>query len=100
MVCYKIKQYIGSYAASLGGIDAVCFTGGIGENSALVREKVCADLAFMGVELDFDKNSRLEKERTPGNIDISKDGSKAKIFVIPTNEELVIARDTFDLAGK
>lgn len=100
MVCYKIKQYIGNYAASLGGIDAVCFTGGIGENSALVREKVCADLAFMGVDLDFDKNSRLERERTAGNVDISKDGSKAKILVIPTNEELVIARDTFDLAGK
>lgn len=100
MVCYKIKQYIGNYAASLGGIDAVCFTGGIGENSALVREKVCADLAFMGVDLDFDKNSKLERERTAGNVDISKDGSRAKILVIPTNEELVIARDTFDLAGK
>jgi acetate kinase len=100
MVCYKIMQYIGSYAASLGGIDAVCFTGGIGENSALVREKVCAELSFMGIELDFDKNNKLEKERTEGNIDISKDNSKAKILVIPTNEELVIARDTYELVGK
>lgn len=100
MVCYKIKQYIGNYAASLGGIDAVCFTGGIGENSSLVREKVCADLAFMGIDIDSDKNLKLEKERTAGNVDISKDSSKARIFVIPTNEELVIARDTYDLAGK
>ena len=54
----------------------------------------------MGIELDFDKNNKLEKERTEGNIDISKDNSKAKILVIPTNEELVIARDTYELAGK
>ena len=100
MVCYRIKQYIGSYAASLGGIDAVCFTGGIGENSSLVREKVCEGLAFMGIDIDSNKNIKLEKERTSGNVDISKDSSKAKILVIPTNEELVIARDTFELAGK
>ena len=75
------------------GVDAICFTAGIGENSDLIREKVCEGLEFMGIEIDKDKNSKREK----GNREINTKNSKTKIFVIPTNEELVIATDTYNL---
>src|SRR5690554_3241232 len=84
LFCYRIKKYIGSYAAAMGGLDALVFTGGIGENSYEVREEVCKDLEFLGIELDASKNKNKE------NI-ISSDSSKVKVFRIPTNEELVIA---------
>ena len=77
----------------LGGADAIVFTAGIGENSALIREKVCFNLDFMGIELDSEKNEIKTHEPR----EISKDSSKTKIFVIPTNEELVIAKDTYNL---
>ena len=85
--CYRIKKYLGSYAAAMGGIDAFVFTGGIGENSAEVREEVCRDMNFLGIQLDDEKNLRKEEI-------ISKDGSRVPILRIPTNEELVIALDT------
>ena len=85
--CYRIKKYIGSYAAAMGGLDVVVFTGGIGENSSEVREEVCGDLGFLGIELDETRN--MNKEEI-----ISKDGSKVPVLRIPTNEELVIAIDT------
>lgn len=87
--CYRIKKYIGAYAAALGGIDAVVFTGGIGENSSEVRNEVLSNLEFLGIELDDEKNLINNGERL-----ITKDHSKVKVFVIPTNEELVIALDT------
>lgn len=87
--CYRIKKYIGAYAAALGGLDAVVFTGGIGENSLDVRKEVLSNLEFLGIELDDDKNKITSGERL-----ITKDSSKVKVFVIPTNEELVIALDT------
>jgi len=87
--CYRIKKYIGAYAAALGGIDAVVFTGGIGENSSEVRKEVLSKLEFLGIELDDEKNLINNGERI-----ITKDHSKVKVFVIPTNEELVIALDT------
>jgi len=93
MKCNRIKKYLCSYAGLMGGVDAICFTAGIGENSDLIREKVCEGLDFMGIELDKEKN----KIRESGNREINKKDSKAKIFVIPTNEELVIARDTYRL---
>ena len=93
MMCNRIKKYVCSYAGLLGGADAICFTAGIGENSDLVREKVCHNLEFMGIELDKEKNS----SKTCGIREISKKNSKTKIFVIPTNEELVIAKDTYNL---
>ncbi|WBW97469.1 acetate/propionate family kinase [Oceanirhabdus sp. W0125-5] len=93
MLIFKIKKYIGAYAASLGGVDAICFTGGIGENSSVVRERVCKDLEFMGVKLNIQKNS----ERQDGIVELSSEESKVKVFKIPTNEELVIARDTYRL---
>ena len=95
MMCNRVKKYICSYSGLLGGADAICFTAGIGENSDLIREKVCFNLGFMGIELDLEKN----KIKTHEVREISKDTSKTKIFVIPTNEELVIARETMKLAN-
>ncbi|MCK6615052.1 MAG: acetate kinase [Ignavibacteriaceae bacterium] len=93
LFCYRIKKYIGAYAAAMGGLDAFVLTGGIGENSAEVREAVCADLEFLGLKLDPDKNANKE-------IDLSADGSRARILRIPTNEELVIALDTADIVSR
>lgn len=89
MLYYGIKKYIGAYAAAMGGIDAIVFTAGIGENSISARAKVCEGLEFLGAEIDLEKNNVRGKETV-----ISTDGSKVKVMVIPTNEELVIARDT------
>lgn len=96
MLCDRIKKYLCSYAGLMHGVDAICFTAGIGENSDLIREKVCEGLEFMGIEIDKDKNSKREK----GNKEINTKNSKTKIFVIPTNEELVIATDTYNLLKK
>ena len=93
MMCNRVKKYICSYSGLLGGADAIVFTAGIGENSALIREKVCFNLDFMGIELDNEKNEIKSHEPR----EISKNSSKTKIFVIPTNEELVIAKDTYNL---
>ncbi|WP_428024804.1 acetate/propionate family kinase [Arcobacter sp.] len=91
MVAYNIKKYVGAYVAALDGVDALCFTGGIGENAALIREKVCAGLDSMGLVLDPVKNNKRAKVAR----DIATNGSASRIFVIPTNEEYVIANDTF-----
>lgn len=93
LICNRIKKYLCSYAGLLGGVDAVCFTAGIGENSDLIREKVCQGLDFIGIELDKSKN----KVRSSENREINKSSSKVKIYVIPTNEEFVIAQDTYKL---
>jgi len=91
MLAYIIKKYVGSYAAALDGVDALCFTGGIGENAALIREKVCAGLDYMGLNIDSVKNNvRCSDAR-----DISTNGSAGRILVIPTQEEYVIANDTY-----
>lgn len=89
---YRVKQYIGSYAASMGGVDCVVFTAGLGENAIETREEICKDLEFLGIEVDHEKNNIRGKVK-----EVSKDGSKVKVFVVPTNEELVIARDTVSL---
>lgn len=86
---YRIKKYVGSYIAALGGLDALVFTGGIGENSVEVRKAVCSNMNYLGLELDHVKN-----ENAKGEMDLSTENSKAKILRIPTNEELVIALDT------
>ncbi|MBA2702332.1 MAG: acetate kinase [Blastocatellia bacterium] len=89
--CYRARKYIGSYLAAMNGADAVVFTGGIGENSAEVRAKICDGLAWLGLELDSERNHAL----TAGHEGvISSDGSRLAAYVIPTNEELLIARDT------
>ncbi|MCE5304671.1 acetate kinase [bacterium] len=91
MFAHKVKKYLGSYFVTMGGADAICFTAGIGENSALVRKIACEGLEFIGIELDDQAN-----EETVGGKEgiISKPESKVKIYVIPTNEELILARDT------
>ena len=84
---YIIKKYIGAYAAAMGGVDAIVFGGGIGRNSASVRQMSLEGLEFLGAELDVEKNSNCT-----GGDDLSKDGSKVRIFVVDTNEEIVVAR--------
>ncbi|MDD3024960.1 acetate/propionate family kinase [Aliarcobacter skirrowii] len=95
MVAYKIKSYVGAYVAALNGVDALCFTGGIGENAALIREKVCAGLDAMGLVIDPTKNNVRSSEAR----DISTNASPARIFVIPTQEEYVIANDTYNIVA-
>ena len=96
MFAYRIKKFIGSYFAALGGLDCVVFTGGIGENSNEVREMVMKDMAHFGIDFDF----KVNKTASRGQFAIlSKPESKVKVVVIPTNEELVIARDAVRLSG-
>ena len=90
--CYRIKKYIGSYIAAMGGVDALVFTGGIGENSNLVRKTVCDNMEFLGIELDENANDNVKGECT-----ISKEGGRVNVMRIPTNEELVIALDTAEI---
>lgn len=94
MFAYATKKYVGAYAAAMGGIDCLVFTAGIGENDWSIREKVTDGLAFLGVEIDKEEN----KVRTGDIHDITANGGKVRVLVIPTNEELVIARDTARLA--
>ncbi len=94
--CYRLKKYVGSYAAAMGGIDALVFTGGVGENSADVRRKTCEGLEFIGLQVDNDKNTAAKGKET----DISVDDARGRVLVIPTNEELVIARDTHRIVSE
>jgi acetate kinase len=88
--CYRVKKYIGAYLACMGGADGVVFTGGIGENSADVRGRICEGLEWFGLKLDKNRNEQaIGKEER-----ITTDDSKLHAFVIPTDEELLIARDT------
>ena len=92
---YKVRATIGSYAAIMGGVDAIVFTAGVGENGPETREECLKGLEFLGVEIDREANNVRGKIR-----EISKPGCKVKAFVIPTNEELMIARDTLELIQK
>jgi acetate kinase len=91
MYTYRIRKYIGAYAAAMNGLDTIIFTAGVGENSVVLRKAVCAGLAFLGVELDEERNSERSKETRR----ISTDSSRITVLVVPTNEELLIARDTY-----
>lgn len=95
MYFYRIKKYIGAYAAALGGVDVIVFTGGVGENQASARWGACSGLEFMGVKLDAEKNKVRGEEAV-----ISIDDSKVKVVVIPTDEELMIASDTMAILNK
>ena len=96
MYYYRIKKYIGAYAAALGGVDIILFTGGVGENQMECRREVCKDMEFMGIELDNDVNAKVRGEEAI----ISTPASKVKVVVIPTDEELLIASDTMDILKK
>lgn len=89
--CYRARKYIGAYMAAVSGADAIVFTGGIGENSAEIRSRICEGLQCMGIEMDADRNNEYQTG-TDGLI--SNDGSRVAVYVIPTDEELLIARDT------
>ena len=94
MFSYACKKYVGAYAAAMNGLDCIVFTAGVGENTACVRQAICENMSYLGLEIDLEKN--LEKNN--GAIrDITGAGSKVKVLIIPTNEELVIARETVEL---
>jgi acetate kinase len=96
MNAYRIKKYIGSYAAVLNGLDAIVFTAGIGENSSVIREMACRDLDFLGIELNLDKNNQRSQDIRA----INTEASKVKILVVPTNEELEIAKQSVAVYSK
>ena len=93
--CYEVRKYIGAYAAALGGLDCLVFTAGVGENGCTNRAAICEGLEFLGVKLDPERNKVRGEEAL-----ISADDSRVKVWVIPTNEELMIAQDTAALCGK
>jgi acetate kinase len=93
MYNYRIKKYIGTYAAALGGVDIIVFTGGVGENQSSCRYEVCKDLEFMGVKIDRQVNAKIRGEEAI----ISTSDSKVRVVVIPTDEEFMIASDTLDI---
>ena len=95
MFCYQVKRYVGAYAAAMGGVDAIVFTAGVGENDPHTRAQICSGLEYMGVKIDAERNNVRGKDT-----EISAADSKVKVFLIPTNEELAIARDTNRLCGK
>jgi len=90
--CYSARKWVGALAAALGGLDALIFTGGIGEHSGPVREEICRDLGYLGIDLDPDRNSRSESV-------VTADGSRCTVRVIPTDEESVVARHTAELTA-
>ena len=97
MFCYRVKKYIGAYAAAMSGVDAIVFTAGVGENDRVVRERSLRGLEYLGVDVDFELNETCPRG---AEVELSKPGSKVKVYMIPTDEEMVIARDTAALAGK
>lgn len=94
MFAYRVRKYIGSYAAAMNGVDAIVFTAGLGENSISTRKTICSELDFLGAYIDVDKNNVRGVEQ-----EISTTASKVKLYAIPTNEELVIARDTKEICS-
>lgn len=95
--CYRVRKYIGAYAAAMGGLDVIVFTGGIGENSPIVRDRTISHLGYMGVGINQELN---ETARGRGDIDISTENSLIRVLVIPTNEERMIARDTAEVVTR
>ena len=95
MFAYKVKQYIGSYAAALNGVDAIVFTAGVGENDRRMREMILKDMEFLGLDVDFQYNQDCPRGE---EVELSRKGSRVHVYVIPTDEEMTIARDTAALA--
>ena len=92
ILAYQVKQYIGSYTAAMNGLDAIVFTAGMGENNTELRERVCRNMEYFGIELDLEKNAKTFRQSDI--VEISTPASKVKVYVLPTNEELMIAMDT------
>ncbi|MBQ2059430.1 MAG: acetate kinase, partial [Firmicutes bacterium] len=95
MFVHRVKHYIGAYAAEMNGVDAIIFTAGLGENGKTTRAAICKDMDYLGIELDPERNDVRGKETV-----ISSDASRVKVLLIPTNEELMIAMDTYDIVTK
>ena len=95
ILIHQIKRFLGGYAAEMGGVDAVIFTGGIGENDAETREAVCEGMEYMGLKIDKDLNNEASRKEAV----FSTEDSKVLAMVLPTNEEIMIARDTLEVAG-
>ncbi len=95
ILAYQIKKYIGSYTAAMNGLDAIVFTAGMGENNPELRERVCTDMEYFGIEIDKEKNAKAHHQSDI--VELSTKNSKVKVFLIPTNEELMIASDTEDI---
>ncbi len=92
ILAFQVKKYIGSYSAVMNGLDAIVFTAGMGENNPELRERVCRDMDFYGIDIDFELNAKTLRQ--PNIVELSTPKSKVKVYVLPTNEELMIARDT------
>mgnify|MGYP000853035519 CR=1 FL=1 len=95
MYYYRIKKYIGAYSAVLGGLDILIFAGGIGENGSRTRMEICENLEYLGIKIDKEKNAKIRGKEMV----ISTDDSRVKVMVVPTNEELVIAQDTYAIVS-
>ncbi len=95
MFAYKVKQFIGAYAATLGGVDAIVFTAGVGENDRGMRAMILKDMEYLGLDVDFEKNMSVPRGE---EAELSKPTSRVKVYVIPTDEEMTIARDTVQIA--
>jgi acetate kinase len=94
--CYRLRKYIGAYAAALGGVDAIAFAGGIGENAPAVRERTMRGLEGLGIRIDPKRNEGARGKEE----EISPEGAPSRVFVVPTNEELMIARDAAEIVSK
>ena len=95
LFCYRVRKYIGAYAAAMGGVDVIVFTAGIGENNPDMRADILDDMEFLGLEID-----RKSNDSKADLVQISKKGSKVAAYSIATNEEVMIARDTLELVSK
>ena len=98
ILAYQVKKYIGAYAAAMNGLDAVVFTAGMGENNPELRDRVCRGMEYFGIDIDFELNSKILRQ--PNIVELSTEKSKVKVYVIPTDEELMIATDTNDIVNK
>jgi acetate kinase len=97
MFCYRARKYIGSYIAAMNGVDAVVFSGGIGENSPEIRERICTGMDWLGIQVDAARNNKL-RSGAEGRFD--RDGSRVQLWAVPTDEELLIARDTWRVVSR
>ncbi len=97
ILAYQIQKYIGSYTAAMNGLDAIVFTAGMGENNTELRERVCRNMEYFGIEMDYEVNAAAHHQ--PNVVKLSTDNSKVAVYLIPTNEELVIAQDTENIVN-
>ena len=95
ILAFQVKKYIGSYSAIMNGLDAIVFTAGMGENNPELRDRVCRDMEFLGIDIDFELNAKTLRQ--PNTVELSTPKSKVKVYVLPTNEELMIAKETLEL---